>query len=147
CMADNLIEKLLAQAATIKAAPVPFALVVVGLATGVWVVFNYSYSTILSSKNAQLELADRQIADYKQKLGGASPDEARARMDELEKGLKALTQQIKVLQPRRLTAEQRHTIIERSRSLSGRPVVAIEYEGTCPDCTQYANDFVLAFND
>lgn len=51
--------------------------------TTVWVVVNFTYSGVLASKNAQIELQDRQIADFKQKLVGAPPDQAKAKIDSI----------------------------------------------------------------
>src|SRR4029077_20750334 len=66
-------------------ANLPTFFVLLALIIGaVWVVINWSYSSILAGKNTQLETQDRQIADYKEKLGGASPDQAKAKLDALE---------------------------------------------------------------
>jgi hypothetical protein len=69
----------------IWANPKTFALMTAVIITVVWLIVNYSYSTILSNKNSQIELQDRQLSDYKQKLDGASPDQAKAKIDALEK--------------------------------------------------------------
>lgn len=60
-----------------------FFVILALIITTVWVVVNFSYSGVLASKNAQIELQDRQIADYKQKSGGATPDQAKAKIDAL----------------------------------------------------------------
>jgi hypothetical protein len=66
-------------------ANLPTFLVILVLITGaIWVVFNWSYGAILASKNSQIELQDRQLADYRQKLDGASPDQAKAKIEALE---------------------------------------------------------------
>jgi|SRR5271166_716537 len=83
--ADDFIAKFAEQAAMIKATPYPFIMAVAIATAAVWVIVNYVYRTTILSKDAQLELANRQIADYKQKLDGASPDGAKARIDALEK--------------------------------------------------------------
>jgi len=46
--------------------------------------------TLSSSKNAQIELLDRQLVDYRDKLKGASPDEARAKIDALESTIRLM---------------------------------------------------------
>ncbi len=45
----------------------------------------WSYSGVLASKNGQIELKDRQLADYRDKLKGATPEEAKAKIDALER--------------------------------------------------------------
>jgi hypothetical protein len=87
---DQFLTKLAEQAAVIRAAPYPFALAVLIVAGAIWFVVNYAYSAVLSSKNAQLELADRKISDYKEKLNGATPDQAAAAIAGLEKQVASL---------------------------------------------------------
>lgn len=82
-MAEWLV-KLLEQWAVVTAAPIPFAIVTIILGAVIWIVIGWSYSAILNSKNAQIELQDRQLADYREKLGGASPSEAKAELDALK---------------------------------------------------------------
>jgi hypothetical protein len=66
-------------------ANLPTFLVILVLMVGVvWVVVNWSYSGVLASKSAQIELQDGQLADYRDKLKGATPEEAKAKIDALE---------------------------------------------------------------
>ena len=71
---DEILKKLAEQAAVIKAAPYPFSLAVLVATGAIWFAVNWSYSAILSSKNAQLELADRKLADCKEKPSEPSPN-------------------------------------------------------------------------
>jgi hypothetical protein len=61
--------------------PTFFVILVLMIGT-VWVV--------LASKNGQLELQDRQLADYRDKLKGATPEEAKAKIDAPERTLPRL---------------------------------------------------------
>jgi len=61
----------------IKANPATFIAILVAIALVVWFIFRFSYSRVLASKNAQIELQDRQLADYRDKLHVASPQEAK----------------------------------------------------------------------
>ena len=78
------LVKLLEQWAVVTAAPIPFAIAVVVAAGLIWLAVGWSYSTVLSGKSAQIELQDRQLADYRDKLKGATPEEAKAKIDALE---------------------------------------------------------------
>jgi hypothetical protein len=78
------VIKLLEQWAVVKAAPIPFAVVIVIVGAVLWLAIGWSYNAVLNSKNAQIELQDRQLADYREKLGGASPSEAKAELDALK---------------------------------------------------------------
>jgi hypothetical protein len=61
-----------------------FAVILVLMTGAIWVAINWSYSGVLASKNGQIELQDRQLSDYREKLKGASPEEAKAKIDSLE---------------------------------------------------------------
>ena len=63
-MADWTV-KLLEQWAVVTAAPIPFAAAAV-----ICLVVGWSYRGVLS-KNAQIELQDRRLSDYRDKLKGS----------------------------------------------------------------------------
>lgn len=79
------IVKLFEQWAAVTAAPIPFTIAIVIAATVIWFVIGWIYGGVVASKNAQIELQDRQLADYRDKLKGATPDEAKAKIDALER--------------------------------------------------------------
>jgi|SRR5450759_5266886 hypothetical protein len=68
----------------IKANLPTFLVILVLMAGIIWVALNWSYGGVLASKNGQIELQDRQLADYKQKLHGATPEQAKAKIEALE---------------------------------------------------------------
>lgn len=140
---DEFLKRLAEQAAVIKAAPYPFALAVLVAAGAIWLAVNWAYAAILASKTAQLELADRQLAEYKQKLSGASPDEAKTKIETLISEVTALRNQ---MQGRRLTPEQRNKIIEAIRLPNSNNLqVQIVREVSAQDTGALANDFMTAF--
>ena len=56
----------------IRANLATFFVILVLMVGAVWIVVNWSYSTVLASKNSEIELQDRQLADYREKLQGAT---------------------------------------------------------------------------
>jgi hypothetical protein len=66
-----------------------FFVIVVLIIGAVWWLMDWRYGAIVASKTGQIELQDRQLADYKQKLDGASPDQAKAKMEALEHTIRA----------------------------------------------------------
>jgi hypothetical protein len=62
-----------------------FFVILVLIIGAIWWIMNWRYGDLLASKNGQIELQDRQLADYKQKLDGASPDQAKSKIDALER--------------------------------------------------------------
>jgi hypothetical protein len=142
---DGFISKFLDQLAMIRAAPRPHIVFVALVAGGIWWAMDWKYSTdivhlksTIDSRDAEIRLVTTQRDDYKEKLGGASPDQAKARMDALEK---RLTQ----FEPRRLPHEQRTKLISVLRRMPNIPI-EVRFEGTCADCNQYANDFNVVFS-
>jgi hypothetical protein len=80
-------KELLEQLDVIKGAPYPFliAFVIFTIAVGglISVIFSFIYRTRLADKDSRIELLNAQISDYKEKLSGASPDQAKTQIGEL----------------------------------------------------------------
>ncbi|SCB37649.1 hypothetical protein GA0061098_1007157 [Bradyrhizobium shewense] len=82
------LQSLISGWPMIKANPVVFILILIAVVSALWIIFSWSYGSVLESKKSQIELLERQISDYKEKLHGASPDQAKAKIDALEQTLK-----------------------------------------------------------
>jgi hypothetical protein len=76
------IAKLLEQWAVVTAAPIPFAIAIVGGAAVIWLAIGLAYRGVLS-KNAQIDFQD--LSAHLDKLTGAPPEEAKAKIDDLER--------------------------------------------------------------
>lgn len=128
-------KEILEQFALISAAPIPFLLVTIATIGIVWFVVNWSYSAVLSSKNSQIELLERQVADYKDKLSGATPYEAKAKINSLEARLSRI-------EPRHLSTDQRNIIASLVTVTYGiNYVISAQSDMTCADCGQYLSEF------
>jgi hypothetical protein len=68
-----------------------FFVILVMILGAVWWMMDWKYGATIASKTGQIELLDRQIADYKDKLKGASPEEAKSKIDSLEQTIKKVT--------------------------------------------------------
>src|ERR1700726_4068447 len=63
----------------------PTFFVIVGLIVGVvWWIMDWRYGGIITNKDSEIVLAKSQRDDYRDKMGGATPDQAKARVDALE---------------------------------------------------------------
>lgn len=141
-MSDNIIERFSKEWGTITAAPRSFitavAIVVVLAVGGVWFLMDLKYGGAISAKDGTIETLKSQIEGYKNKLNGASPDEAKARIENLENKLAQL-------EPRRLTGPQRESFIANARSPVGVTfALDILEDGLCPDCNRYAAEIASA---
>ena len=110
---------------------VPFVIAVF-LASGIiWGVLKWGYGREMSL-----------LEQYKDKLSGVSPDEAKALINNLEQQLTNLKDKV---EPRRLTEEQRRLIIENAALPEGTTYrISIQNE-LGSDTPEYAGDFDNAF--
>ncbi|MBU4198152.1 MAG: hypothetical protein KJ911_15540 [Alphaproteobacteria bacterium] len=99
----NPIETLRTEGGVIAQAPWSFVLCLFVVAGVLFLIIRSLKVQEVADLNSRLTLRNDEIADYRRKLDGASPDEAKARLDELEA-------QVARLQPRRFDAAQRELI-------------------------------------
>ena len=129
-------------------ANLPTFFILVALVTGVvWWLMDWRYGGILSNRDGVIANRDSEITllkgqrdDYKEKLGGASPDQAKARIDALEARLARL-------EPRRITESQRADLTARLQLPAGiTSSVAISRDAACPDCHALVATMGAAFS-
>ena len=140
-----LFEKLIKHWDVVKAAPFPvFIFVLIAGAMG-WLISNWYYDakvasldSRLSSKDGEIALITRQRDEYKEKLGGASPDAAKARIEDLES-------KIRFLMPRRISEEQRVRLVEILKRTAGK--VEIGADMSVADASGFASGLINAFNN
>ena len=136
----DLVEKIPKEWPVISGAPWSFVTLFVAifilLAGGIWFVTDKIYGATISGKDATIEAQKPQIDSYKDKLSGATADEAKAKIADLEARLA-------IVEPRRLSAEQRNVIV--SSLVKSGDVTAdtgeLAHDMSCTDCAQYAADF------
>lgn len=97
-------------------APILFISAVLALGVLIWRAVDWHYKGRHDTLKQQLEHKDGLIADYKEKLKGATPEEAKDRIDGLER---RLAQLIKDTAPWKLTNEQEAAIMNAAREMSG----------------------------
>ncbi len=134
----DLFAKLAQEWPVITGAPIIACSALVAITLFVWAIVQWSFKARMDSRDAEIALIQRQRDDYKDKLNGASPDEAKARMDALEARLL-------LVEPRRLMAEQRSALTSRLLLPIGmRCNVAVLCDAACSDCSTFASDIALA---
>src|SRR2546427_5176919 len=125
---QSTLDYLMREYRAVARAPVTFGAILVAAAL-------ISYAAIWSFRG-EANLLRQQVAEYREQLHGASPDEAKTALDALADEVTALQAQLK---PRRVNSPQRPIITEKSKVPNGTPyAVTIVYEGGCWDCSQYA---------
>src|SRR5215472_9086524 len=108
--------------------------ILVGIVVFEWVILSFWYSGRLASKEAEIRLQGRQLADYRV----ASPAEAKARIEALEQWLRRF-------EPRQLTDDQQKTLRERARVHEHQELTIIFESGS--DCATYAAAFEAALRE
>jgi hypothetical protein len=105
----------------------------------VWWLMDWRYGGIIANKDSEIVLLKGQRDDYREKLSGATPDQAKARIDALETRLARL-------EPRRLTDTQREDLASRVRLSGGTPrSIEVARDIDCTDCSALVADIAAAF--
>src|ERR1700732_1660648 len=127
---QSTLDYLMREYRAVARAPVTFGAILVAAAL-------ISGAAIWSFRG-DANLLRQQVAEYREKLHGASPDEAKTALDVLADEVTALQAQLKA---RRGSSTKRQGIPGETKRPSGAQyAVTIVYEGGCWDCSQYAAD-------
>jgi hypothetical protein len=102
---DRFFEKLLDQIAVIRASPRPHLVFAFLVAMAIWGAMQWGYGRVIDNKDSLISLVTEERDDYKNKLSGASPDEASARLASLTKQLENLSSRLGPIYP--LTDQQK----------------------------------------
>jgi hypothetical protein len=106
-MFEIVIKYILGESRTLRNAPASATAIILGVFAVVWIAMDWRYAGIIAnrdgiiaSREAAISLIATQRDDYKEKLGGASPDQAKSRMDALEKANVALSARLSAISKR-----------------------------------------------
>ena len=121
----------------ISQAPISFLLVASTIFALCYFHIRHQFSEHIESFDSRLKLRDDQIADYKEKLHGATPNEAKSRIEALEKAVADAA-------PRRLGQNKCHELSEHLKGSSG----SIHWRASTfsPDSYGYMRDFLELFS-
>lgn len=135
---DAILRHLEREGQVILQSPLTFTISALVVATALWWLFQWRTSDRIESLEGRIKLRDDQVANYKAKLSGATPDEAKARLDALER-------QVMALAPRRLTDDQRRKL---KKALTGvRGTIEIAHDVAAADARRLAADFTTVFQE
>lgn len=90
-MFEIVIKYILGEAKTLRSAPASALVLSLAVFAVAWAALDWRYAAmianrdgIIANRDATINLITTQRDDYKDKLGGASPDQAKSRMGALE---------------------------------------------------------------
>jgi hypothetical protein len=147
---------------TVITAPATFVTGSLIIAVVIWVILTWQYGArldnkdaIIGSRDATIKFQEAQLAEYRTKLKGASPDEAAAQLDSLKNKVAHMQEELLKVQsqqasqaPRRITSDQTKLFINLARVYKGNPpFIAIQHDIQCIDCSAYAQDFCDLINN
>lgn len=122
--------------AVLSTAPWAFATIVVLFGGGGLLIGRLWQSGVITNLESRIALRDDRIADYERKLDVASPDEAKQRLDALEK-------QIRALGPRTLSPDQMKAI---GRRIAGQSaIIEITHDMAAADAKALTAAFAVTF--
>lgn len=116
----------------------PFVLAVAIVAFVAWKIAQREYATRLTNAASDYQSLERQLNEYKNKLSGATPDEAKARLNALEL-------EIARLKPKKLTPEQIRTFTGVLQAHRG--AVMLISDGHEPHGRRLRHQFAPAFTE
>src|SRR5713226_8615668 len=110
-MFEIVIKYIVGESRTLRNAPASAIAIILGVFSVVWIAMDWRYAGIIAnrdgiiaSREATINLIAIQRDDYRDKLGGASPDQAKSRMDALENANASLSARLSAIS-RRLKPE------------------------------------------
>jgi hypothetical protein len=133
------------QFVTVAHAPVPLLAALIALGIVILWLARWRFRTRIETLRSLADLREAQLQDYKDKLNGASSDQARARMDALESRLFEVLAQVASLAPRNLTDQQRRAalaVLDRFRGCR----IKILSDAAAPDVKRLADALIATFN-
>jgi hypothetical protein len=99
-MFEIVVKYILGESRTLRNAPASAIAILLGVFAVVWIAMDWRYAGIIANRDATINLITTQRDDYKDKLGGASPDQAKSRIDALEKANATLSARLSVISKR-----------------------------------------------
>jgi hypothetical protein len=134
---EELLKYLVAEWRVIAQAPAIFSVGAILVAVAAFFATRLISASQIATLKEHLAFRDTQLKSYSEKLQGATPEEAKARMDDLQRRLD-------VLEPRKLGAPKRQQITTTVARNTG--AIEIGSDDACSDGRPYAGEFGDAFD-
>lgn len=140
----NIIETIEREWLVISSTPWTFAIVIVSIIALAWKAFGYLNNTKVETLKAQLDFANSTVAEFKKKTEVNSPDDAQEKIRSLEKEVQEIKESVQKLGPKRISAQQKQSIIS-ALSIAAGARVSIAKDGASSEAQTLSSDLVDAF--
>jgi hypothetical protein len=137
----SFIQHVLRELKVIRGAPIAFFGAIAVLAVGIWLAMNWGYGRVIDNRDAEISYIRTQRDDYKDKLSGASPDQAAQRIAALE----AKVKDIEPKPQRHLTDEQKAKLIAALKPMAADLKQIFVFAEAAREPTIFAMDFFNVF--
>jgi hypothetical protein len=140
---EQLIHYVLGELRVIARAPIVFAAALLILGSGIWWALDWRYSGIIANRDSEISSLQIQRDEYKDKLSGASPEQAAQR-------IAALEAKVKDLEPkpqRHLTDEQKQQLVKGLKSLAPDIQQIYIFAEAAREPTRFAAEFLQVFKE
>jgi hypothetical protein len=134
----DFIDRIAAEWLVISGAPFSFLAAIAVIAIVIFAFMNWWHGGTITTLEQRLKLKEDQLEDYKNKLDGRTPDEAKARLDALETRLSNI-------EPRRLNDTQINELSLAVSKIKGQ--IAIAHDMAAPESRHLAGALVRAFGN
>jgi hypothetical protein len=142
---DQIIKYVVGEIRVIAGAPATFVTALLVLAVAIWWAMDWKYSGIIVNRDSEITLYKSQRDDYKDKLNGATPDQAKKQLEDLQRRVDILAKHI---DPRSLTADQERVLKQVATvAREAGNVIHISGDVACTDCSIYGNEFARILDD
>jgi hypothetical protein len=131
--------------AIVWAAPRPHIVFIVLVATGIWAVLDWRYGGVIANRDSTIALLTTELDAYKNKLGGASPDQAKARIETLEQKVEDLSKRLGPQYPLTDVEKERLTKVLASVPIGERFHIVVLWP-QINGIPHYANDVAQVFS-
>jgi hypothetical protein len=139
---QSIKDHIASEWAVIVNAPVTIiaATIVIGLL--IWRALAWADGAVIAAKDATIQTITADNNSYKDKLSGASPEQAKAQLESMTGKIEELEAKLTDLAARRLTDHQKVILTENLRLPHDmqHPLVSVAFEMGCSDCQSYARE-------
>lgn len=138
----GLLETIQKEWPVIRGAPWSFAAAVIAIGIVIAGFSELIHHAEIAGKDATIETQKTEIDAYKDKLNGATPDEAKKQIDNSKARIADLETRVAKVEPRGLKDNER-IAIKASLEFIGVSAsnIVLSHELSCTDCAQFATDF------
>lgn len=140
----NFVDTLKAEWGVIVDAPISIIIIATFTIVAAYKVFDFLHKAKVDTIERELSLSKATVDEFKRKTDVDSPDDAKHKIDALERKITEIEVSVKKMEPMRLSQQQKSAMIS-ALSIAAGNKVSIAKDGASPDAAKLSADLVDAF--